>query len=71
MLKPWSIDGKSGDIQYPHGEVVYQTRGVVVQPIYVTGTGNRADDYYIEEDGKLLPAPMNCFNGYCYRQDGL
>ena len=71
MYKDWAIDGKRGRIYYPAGEVVYQTRGVVIQPIYVTGTGNRADDYYIEEDGKLLPAPRNPFNGYCYRQDGL
>ena len=71
MLKPWNLDGKSGNIQYPAGEVVYQTRGVVVQPVYVVNDGDRNGDYYIEEDGKLLPAPRNPFNGYCYRQDGL
>ena len=71
MLKPWSIGGMSGDIQYPRGEVVYQTRGVVVQPIYVTGDGGKCSDYFIEENGKLLSAPRNPFNGYCYRQDGL
>jgi len=71
MLKDWKIDGKSGRIYYPAGEVVYQTRGVVIQPIYVTGDGSRNTDYYIEEGGKLIAAPKNPFNGYCYRQDGL
>ncbi len=71
MFKPWQIDGKSGRIQYPQGEVVYQTRGVVVEPVYVANNGDSANDYYIEDNGKLLPAPQNPFNGYCYRQDGL
>ncbi len=67
MLQPWQIDGKSGKIQYPQGEVVYQTKGVVIEPVYVTDDGK----HHIEDNGKLLPAPMNPFNGYCYRQDGL
>lgn len=71
MLKDWSLDGRSGRIYYPKGEVVYQTRGIVVQPVYVTGDGAKSSDYFIEENGKLLPAPRNPFNGYCYRQDGL
>ena len=70
MFKPWNIAGKSGNIVYPKGEVIYQTRGVVVQPLYVTNDGNSPHDFYIEEGGKLLPAPQNPFNGYCYRQDG-
>jgi len=71
MYKDWAIDGKRGRIYYPKGEVVYQTRGIVVQPVYVTGNGDRSSDYYIEEGGKLIPAPKNPFNGFCYRQDGL
>lgn len=66
MLKPWNLDGKSGDYQYPLGEVVTRTMGIVVQPIYVSG-----GKHYIEVDGKLQEAPQNPFNGYCYRQDGL
>jgi hypothetical protein len=68
MLKPWAIDGKSGDYQYPKGEVYYQTRGVVVEPLYVEKGGGH---WYIEENGKLLEVGQpNPFNGYCYRQDG-
>ena len=67
MLKPWKLDGYEGDIQYPEGEVVTQTQGVVVMPIYVGYHGV----YFIEVDGKLQKVVKNPFNGYCYRQDGL
>lgn len=67
MLKNWEIDGKKGHVWYPEGEVVYQTKGVVIEPIYETEDGER----FIEENGKLLPVLTNPFNGYCYRQDGL
>jgi hypothetical protein len=68
MYQPWNIDGKSGNIQYPKGEVVCQNpKRVEVRPVYVTSD----EKYYIEENGKLIDAPMNPFNGYCYRQDGL
>lgn len=66
MLLKWEKDGKKGEIVYPKGEVVYQTEGVKIEPIYVDYDGN----YYIEENGKLLKVLMNPYNGYCYRQDG-
>jgi hypothetical protein len=71
MLKTWNIDGKQGKIQYPEGEVVYQTptKGtIVIEPIYQIGDNN--PKYYIEDNGKLLEVLKNPFNGYCYRQDG-
>ncbi|HBE80345.1 MAG TPA: hypothetical protein DDW65_21565 [Firmicutes bacterium] len=69
MYEPWQKDGKSGNIQFPKGEVVYQQpKGTIkVEPIYVDNAGK----YYIEVDGRLQEALMNPFNGYCYRQDGL
>ena len=71
MLKEWSIDGKQGEIWYPEGEVIYQTKqkdgsNVVIEPIYESYDKKR----YIEENGKLLEVTTNPFNGYCYRQDG-
>jgi hypothetical protein len=66
MLKYWSIDGKEGNIIYLKGEVVYQTRGILFEPIYETETGER----YILDNGKLLKVTTNPYNGYCYRQDG-
>jgi hypothetical protein len=66
MLKKWSKEGKQGEIWYPKGEVVYQTKGVVIEPIYVT----HDNKYYIEDNDKLLEVLYNGFNGYCYRQDG-
>jgi hypothetical protein len=67
MYKPWKIENKHGDIQYPEGEVVYQTRGVVIEPLYVTEDNKW---YILTEDG-LQEVLYNGFNGYCYRQDGL
>jgi hypothetical protein len=73
MKKDWSIDDKSGEFCFPNGEVVYQTKGVVTEPIYVVGYPFESGaEYYIENDGKLLQiGSPNPFNGYCYRQDGL
>lgn len=74
MRKDWSIDGKKGKIMWPEGEVVYQTRGVVVEPIYEedNGKGFNPGTRYIQlEDGSLREVTTNPFNGYCYRQDGL
>ncbi len=34
MLKPWKIDGKQGDYQYPKVEIVYQTKDIVIIPLY-------------------------------------
>lgn len=67
MIQPWSKDGKSGNVVFPKGEVVYQTKGVVIEPLYVTPD----EKYYIEVEGKLQQVLFNGFNGYCYRQDGL
>jgi len=67
MFEPWNIGGKSGNIQYQKGEVVYQTRGVVIEPIYEELDGTR----YIWTGGELQKVTSNPFNGYCYRQDGL
>ncbi|KLU62306.1 hypothetical protein CEB3_c13500 [Peptococcaceae bacterium CEB3] len=74
MLQHWEIAGKKGNIAYPKGEVVYQTKGpnggkgVVIEPIYETPDGTR----FIQdaETGELLEVLTNPFNGYCYRQDG-
>lgn len=43
MYQEWSIDGKKGNVVFPKGEVVYQKKGVVIEPLY------KADDgkYYI------------------------
>lgn len=69
MYQPWKIGDKEGNIQYPKGEVVYQTKGIVIEPIYETLDGQRY--IFDEEDGgKLLWVLTNPFNGYCYRQDG-
>lgn len=68
MLQKWSYDGKSGEIVFPKGEVVYQTKGVVIEPLYRDFNGK----WYIQNsDGKLQEVLYNPFNGYCYRQDGL
>lgn len=67
MFEPWSIAGKNGNIQYQKGEVVYQTRGVVVEAIYEDLGGKR----YILDDNELQEVTTNPWNGYCYRQDGL
>lgn len=67
MFEPWSIAGKNGNIQFSKGEVVYQTRGVVVETIYQDLNGIR----YIWADDELQEVTTNPFNGYCYRQDGL
>ena len=68
MLQEWSKDGKSGNIFFPEGEVVYQQpKGKVVkEPLYKSYDGK----WYIEvEDDKLQEVLYNPFNGYCYRQD--
>ena len=67
MFEPWSIAGKTGNIQYQQGEVVYQTRGVVIEAIYEDHNRTR----YILVDGELQQVTTNPWNGYCYRQDGL
>jgi len=55
------------EVRWTKGEVIYQTKGVVVEPIYKDG-----DKYYIkDESGNYLDiGQMNPFNGYFYRQDG-
>jgi len=35
VLQNWEIGGKSGHVVFPKGEVVYQTKGVVIEPVYV------------------------------------
>lgn len=50
MLQKWEKDGKSGNVVFPKGEVVYQTRGVVIEPVYKTDD----DRYYIEETEENL-----------------
>jgi hypothetical protein len=67
MLQSWNKDGKQGTITYPKGEVVYQTKGVVIEPLYQSNDNK----WYIEDNGKLQEVMYNGFNGYCYRQDGL
>ena len=66
MYKSWSIDGKNGKVQFSEGEIVYQTKGIVKEPLFQT----EDNKWYIEENGKLLEVMYNPFNGYCYRQDG-
>ena len=34
MLNPGKIDGKQGDYQYPKVEIVYQTKDIVIIPLY-------------------------------------
>lgn len=56
------------ELRWSKGEVIYQTKGVVIEPIY-TDNGK----YYIkdEQTGNYLDiGQMNPFNGYFYRQDG-
>lgn len=67
MLQNWEMDGKKGNVVFPKGEVVYHTKGVVIEPIYQSKDGKR---YIKDTDGKLLEVLTNPFNGYCYRQDG-
>ena len=67
MYMPWEKDGKKGNIQWPKGEVVTQTQGVVTMNILQDEEGN----CYIDVNGRLQACPQNPFNGYCYRQDGL
>jgi hypothetical protein len=67
MYQSWNKSGKSGNVLFPRGEVVYQTKGIVIEPIYEDFNGTR----YIEDNGRLLSVTTNPFNGYCYRQDGL
>lgn len=49
MIQEWQIGDKKGNVIFPKGEVVYQTKGVVIEPIY--------RDY----DGKdyILPSPVD------------
>ena len=41
MIQNWNIDGKKGNVVFHDGEVVYQTKGVVIEAIYQTADGKR------------------------------
>lgn len=56
MYQEWAIEGKKGNIVSPKGEVVYQTKGVVIEPIYQTEDGKRyildLEENIVEIDGE-------------------
>jgi hypothetical protein len=51
MLQDWRIQGKHGSVIFPQGEVVYQTKGVVIEPVYISDDGRY---YIVDTDEKFI-----------------